>query len=215
MNPKYLIPLVVLAFIVMLSRGNSPKTESVDRKARGPVAAVELPAARKSAAPVAKILAEPAKPRAHFRTREEIKKLEAVIVDVSDTIDPDKRSEAFKQSGLDTPEHLASAVSIVQEPYAEPMNDQSVYLRMLALHYLSLTSRLDIASCTALLDGAIHRYETGADELKAKPYLWDAHDIAQTCTRIDSRTMVEYQRAQTNPKMGAQLKLVLKTEGVL
>ncbi len=150
-----------------------------------------------------------------FATPEQIAKLKTTVIDVQDTVDSQARRRAFQESGLDTPEHLASALAIVREDYPDTLTKKDTEARVLALHYLELSSHLDAEGCTEMLRHSIAKFTTAPDPRKGKPYLWDLHDVALTCTKLDPKGMQELQRSIEHPKVSAQLKLVLKTKGVI
>ena len=150
-----------------------------------------------------------------FVTPKQLEHLKNVVIDVQDTVDAEKRQLAFQTSGLDTKEHLDSALAIVREDYPETPTVLDTSNRVLALHFLELSSHLDSEECTEMLRHSINKFSTAPDKRHGQPYLWDLHDIALTCTRIDPRGMQELQRSVEHPKVSAQLKLVLKTKGVI
>jgi len=172
---------------------------------------IQVPAPRV----VAKPKALPKVANTKFVTPKEIEQLKEVVIDVQDTVDTEKRQQAFQASGLDTPEHLNSALAIVREDYPETPTEPDTAKRVLALHFLELSTHLDSNGCTEMLRHSIGKFTSAPDKRHAQPYLWDLHDIGLTCTKIDPKGMQELQRSIEHPKVSAQLKLVLKTKGVI
>ena len=216
MTIKPLFPLICLALIGWLQWGRGPKPLLPPlKKSIQNLVSSNVPGPRIEISPLVGRKLSTLPRNTKFRTKSELTLLRSTVIDVSDTVDSDKRRELFKASGLDTPEHLESALAIVNEDYPATLTQELVEGHVMALHYLDLSSNLDFEGCTALLQNSIGKFTSTSDRRRGQPYLWDLHDIAQTCTRLDPKGMIELQKSIEHPKVSAQLKLVLKTKGVI
>jgi len=215
MNSKIVLPVIGLMTVLWLAPRRTPVKGVNPAVTAAPSASVATAPSPRLEAATPKVTPKAEFKNTKFVTKQELVQLRAVLEDVGDTVDVERRKEDFKLSGLDTKEHTESAMAIVSADYPETLSQADTEARVLALHHLDLSSQLDAEGCRALLKKSIGKFTSVNDRQRALPYLWDLHDIALTCTKLDPQGMVELQRSIEHPKVSAQLKLVLKTKGAI
>lgn len=152
--------------------------------------------------------------RSLFADSEALDVLQETLISVQDHIDESDRSKLLQEAQVDTQENVDQALEVLEGPY-ESFERDSVRGKVLALHLLGVSKRLESESCLRLLGHLVDSYVAAPSERHRNAYLWDLLATAKICGRLDGPRAVSLYTGIQHPTAAEQVAIGLRAVGAL
>ena len=145
-----------------------------------------------------------------FGNLKRIKIFRRDIEEIKSHLSRDTRKSLFQESSYDTKDNFHGAILILKKDLGSSPTRNIVEERVLAMHFISLSSHGDIGSYLEILKGLISSYKNSKINRVRYSLLWDISDISKISARDAYEKTREFAESIENLTIRGQIKLAME-----